>query len=982
MTILGFANGDLKLIINELEIENLTADDSGQQVLKHILASYAEYMEKKLPQVIENGIYDKDVSRRRNEGMLPYCIRRDKLFKQLEKEGWTIPAEAKGYILLRDSHLPEKARDLIEMWSGGDYTYPGMQKYLKKLERPVPGSGGQRITGLIGFVDEAPSASASLRNGPDQFLCQQCGDASTTYFEESSTFMIESLFVLPESFDDALLDEAAPYLENPEILFVAGDMADDVVLEEDEAVAILANYGQVRQYLHKKTLNRGFFKNKPPGGSKPFQPRRPPMKALTDGGSNFKNLAGKFTARPKMWTKSSLVGRTKCARCGQVGHWARTCTNPPDERGKRRTGMSSTGFMIAEDENASIPAAFIFMFSFAFPETMETLIGLFVTAGFGLLDTGAQHGVIGLDDYKRWCERLAQQGLKPRILPTWTATAVGVGGGTSFLITAELPVGVQGVSGCLVVNVIQNKLPLLIPMSFCKKLGMILDTVDNTATWKYLGNKVSEVVNLESDHIAIDLLEFPPGGWTNPHETPNALTDREPDKTITRADFETAIPTKPVASYDETFAATTVLKPAGDTLPEPSSSSASALLAERPDVQQGMSHHGQDPQPLERERISTYRDEYKVGRLGQVHRVTVERSLEESRVEGLSHVLDDCSPDQSEAASGNGCLRTGVQDRHDSQGEELDRTSPVLQRSSSRSAPGLRSGTEGPTEGAHGPDDVPAQRSGHDAPRQQDGQMVDLPEVLVTLGQDPGCVARKPCDPGRRGYGDFRQACGLNVPPCVSGGHAVLRVGPEDTRGGAHPCNGISPAAVGPIHPHAEHPRNSRSGRLARYGAVGSVNRLVHGTALAAMAFSVTIGYMAQVVSAGIAYTDLEGPVFGTRVGIYHLSSLSDRIQVSAHVDNATLTPKDFGYRVVLYKLPHGSVEHSTEDDCPNASTIGMVATVPHRVKAMLAKASDIPKVHTYPVDSEMAPIPEDSIPSALAMPAERNQSDEWSPAD
>jgi len=270
MTILGFANGDLKLIINELEIENLTADDSGQQVLKHILASYAEYMEKKLPQAIENGIYDKDVSRRRNEGMLPYCIRRDKLFKQLEKEGWTIPAEAKGYILLRDSHLPEKARDLIEMWSGGDYTYPGMQKYLKKLARPVPGSGGQRITGLIGFVDEAPSASASLRNGPDQFLCQQCGDASTTYFEESSTFMIESLFVLPESFDDALLDEAAQYLDNPEILFVAGDMADDVVLEEDEAVAILANYGQVRQYLHKKTLNRGFFKNKPPGGSKPF----------------------------------------------------------------------------------------------------------------------------------------------------------------------------------------------------------------------------------------------------------------------------------------------------------------------------------------------------------------------------------------------------------------------------------------------------------------------------------------------------------------------------------------------------------------------------------------------------------------------------------------------------------------------------------------------------------------------------------------
>ena len=49
--------------------------------------------------------------------MLQYCIRRDKLFKSLAKEGWSIPDEAKGYILLRDAILPEKARDLIEMWS-------------------------------------------------------------------------------------------------------------------------------------------------------------------------------------------------------------------------------------------------------------------------------------------------------------------------------------------------------------------------------------------------------------------------------------------------------------------------------------------------------------------------------------------------------------------------------------------------------------------------------------------------------------------------------------------------------------------------------------------------------------------------------------------------------------------------------------------------------------------------------------------------
>lgn len=46
--------------------------------------------------------------------MLQYCIRRDTPFKQLGKEGWDIPSAAKGYILLRDAHLPDKTQELIE----------------------------------------------------------------------------------------------------------------------------------------------------------------------------------------------------------------------------------------------------------------------------------------------------------------------------------------------------------------------------------------------------------------------------------------------------------------------------------------------------------------------------------------------------------------------------------------------------------------------------------------------------------------------------------------------------------------------------------------------------------------------------------------------------------------------------------------------------------------------------------------------------
>ena len=96
MTILHYSSGDLKHVINELEVEDLTADDSGTAVYKHIQNAYNEYLEKKLPQAIEAGLFDKDVARRRGEGMLPYCLRRDTLFKKLAKEGWEIPSLAKA----------------------------------------------------------------------------------------------------------------------------------------------------------------------------------------------------------------------------------------------------------------------------------------------------------------------------------------------------------------------------------------------------------------------------------------------------------------------------------------------------------------------------------------------------------------------------------------------------------------------------------------------------------------------------------------------------------------------------------------------------------------------------------------------------------------------------------------------------------------------------------------------------------------------
>ncbi len=35
--------------------------------------------------------------------------------------------------------------------------------------------------------------------------------------------------------------------------------------------------------------------------------------------------------------------RTRCARCGQVGHWAKACINEPDSRGRESAAKHGHG---------------------------------------------------------------------------------------------------------------------------------------------------------------------------------------------------------------------------------------------------------------------------------------------------------------------------------------------------------------------------------------------------------------------------------------------------------------------------------------------------------------------------------------------------------------------------------------------------------------------------------------------------------------
>ena len=68
--------------------------------------------------------------------------------------------------------------------------------------------------------------------------------------------------------------------------------------------------------------------------------------------------------------------------------------------------------------------------------------------------------MVGKEQYDRIIALLAKFGLKPRLMPTMKGGARGVGGTTEFLLTAEVPTAVAGRCGTLLVDVVQEPIPL------------------------------------------------------------------------------------------------------------------------------------------------------------------------------------------------------------------------------------------------------------------------------------------------------------------------------------------------------------------------------------------------------------------------------------------------------------------------------------------------------------------------------------------
>eukprot|EP00971_Amphidinium_carterae_P290232 5762779-Amphidinium_carterae.1 len=222
---------------------------------------------------------------------------------------------------------------------------------------------------------------------------------------------------------------------------------------------------------------------------------------------------------------------SRCANCGQKGHWKAECTNAYRPKQVHMTEEGHTAFVYGPNSggNEHPDSGFLWWSNMAKqtaqnraqewlarrcpglssrPECMAPHIFLTLPAGTAIVDSAAGQDLIGKPTYDRLCEIWAQHNIKPLRLEKRPQAAAGVGGKAHPLFQALIPLAFPGADiGFVEVTVVDADLPHLLSVGLLTHLGAVINLEENTLELRAM-NKVFPMTRTPEGHCYVDVANW------------------------------------------------------------------------------------------------------------------------------------------------------------------------------------------------------------------------------------------------------------------------------------------------------------------------------------------------------------------------------------------------------------------------------------------------------------------------------------------
>ena len=372
------------------------------------------------------------------EGMAAWTSRVQESFaKCRRKVSVDFPSEARGWVVLNCSGLSPDQRAIVVAKSAGDLRFDVVVSSLRSC-----------------FPDYV--ASSKGKKPSAVYAVNDFEDALDEPFPESGDFGDSVIF---EEVEALLADHG-----------VKGEETSEATFDETDVVEILAaSWKEKRSEISRLQKSRNF-------------------RQLSKVKQNFKEEV------------RDLEKRTRCHRCGKVGHWARNCSKP------KGYGKGSSSASSDKPNNPSGAAMVMSVEQENKTEKAEVL--LVSSPGFGVIDSGCGKTLIGQETLNKMLKIYQKNNLPQPILrrhPHLFAFGNNVEEATEFVV--KLDIGINGRRGSVEAAIIKGPAPLLLSRGTMKSLDAKLDFGGETLA---LGSDPPQKVQVNpAGQFVIDVMNFP-----------------------------------------------------------------------------------------------------------------------------------------------------------------------------------------------------------------------------------------------------------------------------------------------------------------------------------------------------------------------------------------------------------------------------------------------------------------------------------------